>query len=252
MDALTILNIPIRNIGFDDFVTQLDAGVVFTPNVDHLVRLQRDRAFWDAYQAADHLVCDSRIVQWLSWLLYPRAGIIEQIAGSDLLPACCVAQSPNLARERWFLLGGSPESVSRARDRLDAAAGRKVVAGVYSPPFGFEDAAAEADRIVGMIRDSGATMLAVGVGSPKQELWIYRHRSRLPQIRVFMGVGATIDFLGGAQKRAPRWMTKSGLEWLYRLAQEPARMSRRYLVQDLPFFWLVVKQRLGRYRNPWA
>src|ERR1700690_3535542 len=101
-----------------------------------------------------------------------------------------------------------------------------------------------------MINDSGATALVVGVGAPKQEIWIARHRNRMPAVKWFMAMGATIDFEAGTLKRAPRWMSQSGLEWLYRLSQEPRRLSRRYLIECPPFFWLLAKQYLGIYRDP--
>jgi exopolysaccharide biosynthesis WecB/TagA/CpsF family protein len=246
-----ILNIDIHNHRFGDFLEQLTTGVVVTPNVDHLVKLQHDREFYECYRAAEHLVCDSRIVQLASRLLHPGRGIPEQIAGSDLLPAWCAHQGRVDGDQRLFLLGGSIQSVQRAAERLNELAGREIIAGEYSPPFGFEHDPVECERIVSRVIASGATALAVGVGAPKQEKWIYRHRHKLPNVKLFFAVGATIDFLAGEIKRAPRWMTRVGLEWFYRLLQEPGRLARRYLIEDLPFFWLILKQRLGLYRNPW-
>jgi UDP-N-acetyl-D-mannosaminuronic acid transferase (WecB/TagA/CpsF family) len=92
--------------------------------------------------------------------------------------------------------------------------------------------------------------LAVGVGAPKQEIWIARHRHRMPRVTRFLAIGATIDFEAGTVKRAPKWMSRAGIEWLYRLMSEPRRLYRRYLIEGPPFFWLLLKQRLGLYRDP--
>ncbi len=149
-----------------------------------------------------------------------------------------------------FLLGGAADSPRRAAYKINREAGREMVVGGYSPPFGFEHDPIECDRIIEMIREAGATVLAVGVGAPKQEKWIAKHRDRLPFIQIFMAIGATIDFEAGNISRAPRWVQSSGLEWLYRLSAEPGRLWRRYLIHDPPFFWLILKQRLGLYRSP--
>ena len=100
-----------------------------------------------------------------------------------------------------------------------------------------------------MINVSEATCLIVGLGAPKQEIWIDRHRSRMPAVKVYMGVGATIDYEAEAVRRAPAWMTRNGLEWVYRMATEPRRYWRRY-TRTLDFFWLVLLDRFGLYRPP--
>ena len=109
----------------------------------------------------------------------------------------------------------------------------------------------ESKKIVSMVNDSGATALAVGVGAPKQEKWIFAHKENMPDVKLFFVIGATIDFQAGVVKRAPRWMVTVGLEWFYRMIKEPGRLVKRYLIDDLPFLWLIVKQKLGLYGNPW-
>ncbi len=103
--------------------------------------------------------------------------------------------------------------------------------------------------VVQMINGSGASVLIVGLGAPKQEIWIDRYRTAMPGVKIFMGVGATIDYEADAVVRAPRWMTRNGLEWVYRITTEPRRYWRRYL-RDTEFFWLVLLDRIGRYRTP--
>jgi exopolysaccharide biosynthesis WecB/TagA/CpsF family protein len=101
-----------------------------------------------------------------------------------------------------------------------------------------------------MINKSEATVLAIGVGAPKQEKWIYKYKNRLAKINFFFAIGATIDFEADNVKRAPRWMSEIGFEWLYRLFSEPHRLWKRYLVEDLPFFWLILKQKFNLYTIP--
>ena len=101
-----------------------------------------------------------------------------------------------------------------------------------------------------MINNSEATVLLVGVGSPKQEKWIVRYREAFNKIDIFLPLGATIDFESGFVKRAPKWMRISALEWLYRLLKEPKRMYKRYLLRNPYFFILLLKDILNRYKNP--
>jgi UDP-N-acetyl-D-mannosaminuronic acid transferase (WecB/TagA/CpsF family) len=108
---------------------------------------------------------------------------------------------------------------------------------------------AEIAAAIDAVNASGATCLIVGFGAPKQELWIARHRHRMPGVRLFMGVGATIDYEAEAVRRAPQWMAHAGLEWLYRVASEPRRYWRRYF-EAVDFLWLALLDRFGRYRPP--
>ena len=135
--------------------------------------------------------------------------------------------------------------------KINQRTSSNIVVGGYSPPFGFEKSAEETQKIIEQIRASGANTLAVGVGAPKQEKWIEAHRAGMPEIKRFLAIGATIEFESGNLSRAPKWMTKFGLEWLYRLGQEPKRLTKRYLQEDMPIFILLLKQRFGSYRNPW-
>jgi N-acetylglucosaminyldiphosphoundecaprenol N-acetyl-beta-D-mannosaminyltransferase len=251
MRKIRILNIEIANWRMQEFLEQLSEGVVVTPNIDHFVKLQKDREFYECYRQAEHVVCDSRIIQLVSRLLYPGKGIVEQIAGSDLFPAFCHFHRKNTDAIKVFLLGGTPESVRIAQNSINQRCGSAVVIDGYSPPFGFDQDTEMSAEIIERINASGATVLAVGVGAPKQEKWITRHRHQLAGVKLFFAIGATIDFQAGRVQRAPRWMVTWGLEWLFRLCQEPGRLFRRYLVDDLPFFWLIFKQRIGLYKNPW-
>ncbi|WOD38734.1 WecB/TagA/CpsF family glycosyltransferase [Nodosilinea sp. E11] len=245
-----ILNIPIDNISVSDFLSQLKQGVVFTPNVDHLMKLQKDVDFVKAYSKADYRVCDSQVLMFASKFL--GTPIKAKISGSDLFPMFCEHHRHNEAI-KIFLMGGAEGVADQALARINARIGREIVVQAHSPSFGFEKDEAECDRILEMIRQSPANVLVVGVGAPKQEKWIAKYRDHLPNIDIFLAVGAAIDFEAGNKPRAPQLISDLGLEWLYRLSTEPGRLWKRYLLDDFPFLWLVGRERLARLlRKPAA
>ena len=238
-----ILNIPIDNISVQDFLSRLKQGVVFTPNVDHLMKLQKDKDFVEAYSKADYRVCDSQVLMFAAKFL--GTPIKAKISGSDLFPMFCEHHRHNDAI-KIFLMGGADGVAAKAMERINARIGREIIVSAHSPSFGFEKDEAECERLLEMIRQSPANVLVVGVGAPKQEKWIAKYRDQLPSIDIFLAVGAAIDFEAGNKPRAPELLSKLGLEWLYRLATEPNRLWKRYLLDDFPFLWLLVKQRLDR------
>lgn len=244
-----ILDVPIDNMSVIELLERLKSGVVLTPNVDHLMKLQRDPEFYHTYALADYKVCDSQILMYASRFL--GTPLKEKISGSDLFPTFCEFHKNN-EEITIFLLGGAAGVADRARDKINAKIGREIIIAAHSPSFGFEKNEEECQEIVEMINRSGATVLAVGVGAPKQEKWIYKHKDQLPGVKIFLAVGATIDFEAGVIQRAPKWMSRLGLEWLFRISVDPKRLWKRYLVEDLPFFWLLIKQKLGIYSSPFA
>ncbi len=251
MKAVNILNISIDNLLMDNLLKDLGkrGGCVFTTNVDHLMKLRNDREFFQIYSAADYRVCDSRILMFAAKFL--GQPIQEKISGSDLFPAFYEYYKED-KDIKIFLLGGPEGVADLASKKINTKVNRQIVVGSYSPPFGFEKDEAECQKIIDLINDSGATVLAVGLGAPKQEKWIYEHKNKLKNVKVFLAIGATIEFEAGYRKRSPRWMSEVGLEWLYRLISEPKRLSKRYLLESLPFFWLILQQRLNIYQNPFV
>lgn len=245
MKKVKVLNLEIDNISKSEFLSRLKSGVVFTPNVDHLIKLQKDSEFLQAYSISDYRLCDSQIVLYAAKFL--GTPIKEKISGSDLFPAFYEYHKHN-EDINIFLLGAEAGVAYRAQNKINARIGRDIIVGCYSPPFGFENNPEECQRIVDIIHNSRATVLVIGVGAPKQEKWIYKYKQKLPQIQIFMALGATIDFEAGNVQRAPQWMSKVGLEWLFRLLCEPKRLWKRYLVDDIPFFFLILKQRFNLYK----
>jgi len=245
-ERVNILNVGIDNVSVEEFLSRLKRGVVFTPNVDHLMNLQKDPEFVAAYRKADFRVCDSQVLMYASKFL--GTPIKAKISGSDLFPLFCEHHRHN-HHIKIFLLGGGKGIPQRAQRNINTRIGRDIVVAAHSPSYGFEKDEVECDRILTMIRQSSANVLVVGVGSPKQEKWIAKYRDRLPSVNVFMGVGAAIDFEAGNKPRAPKVVSELGLEWLYRLVSEPRRLWKRYLVQDMPFLWLLLRQKLANGSN---
>lgn len=246
MESVKILNVAIDKLATKELLERLrDGGVVFTPNVDHLVKLQKDPDFLDVYSQADYIVCDSRVLMYVSHFL--GNSIQEKISGSDLFPAF-YDYYKNDESMKIFMLGAAEGVAEQARQNINAKVGRNIVVAAHSPSYGFEKNEAECQKIIQLINESDATVLAVGVGAPKQEKWICKYRNQLKKIKIFLAIGATIDFEAGSSQRSPKWMSRIGLEWLYRLMQEPKRLWKRYLVESLPFFGLILRQKFHLYR----
>jgi len=242
---IRLLNVDIDSLSKEEFLRQLERGTVFTPNVDHLMKLRRDADFRRAYQSADYRICDSQILLYASRFL--GRPIAAKISGSDLLPWFCDhhRNNPDI---KIFMLGAKPGIAQQAQQAINARVGRDIIVNTYSPSFGFERDPEECNAILQMIRASAANVLVVGLGAPKQEKWIAQYKSQLPNIEIFMAVGAAIDFEAGHKPRAPQFVSELGLEWLYRMMSEPKRLWRRYLFDDLPFLWLVLKEKLRASR----
>ena len=244
---IKIINVSIDNLSQTELLRKLKhGGVVFTPNVDHIIKLRKDPSFYRVYQKANYCVCDSQMIMLASRFL--GSPIQEKISGSDLFPAFYNYYSKDESI-KIFLLGGRKGAAEKAQKKINTKVGREIVIDFYCPPFGFEYDTAECSKIVNKINNSGATVLALGLGSPKQEKWIYEHKNSLQNIKTFFAVGATIDFEANYVTRAPKWMSLAGIEWLYRLIQEPRRLWKRYLIEDSSFFFLILLQKFKLYQE---
>lgn len=243
----TILNVKIDNLKYNDFIENLAKGFVVTPNLDHLVMLQEDKEFYEVYQNADSIVCDSRILYFLS--KFTREPIVETIPGSSFFTDYCDFHRSN-EKIKIFLLGAAEGVAKTAMENINSRIGREIIVDCHSPSYGFEKNEKECLDIIEIIKQSEANVLLVGVGAPKQEKWIHKYRSLLPQIDLFLPLGATIDFEAGNVKRAPKIFQKTGMEWLYRIFQDPKRLLHRYLIKDTAFFMYFLKQLAGKYKDP--
>lgn len=168
----------------------------------------------------------------------------QRVYGPDL--TLHVAQAASEGRVPVGFYGGDPATRQRMIIALQTSSPELKVAYQYSPPF--RPLTSEEDNaVVSDIVASGARILFVGLGCPKQERWMFAHREKLPL--VMLGVGAAFDFIGGTKQQSPNWMQRIGLEWLFRFFQEPGRLWRRYLVQNPRFIWFIILQLLGSKRS---
>ena len=241
-----LLNAWVDALTIPEIIERLDEGMLFTLNPDHLYHLQRNPDFAAAYADAAMVSSDSKYVYWALGLIGRK--IKCKTSGSDIVPAYYRHHAGN-PDVRIFFLGARPGVAQKALERVNAIVGRDIVVGAHGPSFNFVKDEAETAQVIDLINASGATCLIVGLGAPKQEVWIHRHRHLMPGVKVYMGVGAVIDYEADAVKRAPGWMNRNGLEWVYRITTEPRRYWRRY-ARTLEFFWLVLFDWMGLYRPP--
>ena len=242
-----VCGVKINNICFSNFldvlvdaIEQNRCGYVVTPNVDHIVKLQSDPEFKEVYKNALAVIPDGMPLLWAARFF--GAPLKEKISGSDIFPMVCEVA----VRKKWriFLLGGREGAAEKSADVLSKKYSGFQVVGTYCPPFGFELNPIENQKIVEMIKEAKPDILFVGLGSPKQEKWIYKYKDQY-HVPVSIGIGASFEFVSGMVKRAPKWMQNVGLEWFWRLIVEPRRLWKRYLIDDPVFFWLVFKQKMG-------
>lgn len=243
MARIKFLNTEIDNITMEEAIKEIEhlilgknPSYVVTPNVDHIVKLERDEEFKEVYKHADLILADGMPLIWISRMkLTP---IKEKVSGSDLFPKVC-----KLAAKKGykiFLLGAADGVAAKAAENLKKKYTELNIVGTYSPSYGFEKNKEEVKKIIELIRKTKPDILAVGLGAPKQEKFIYKFKDRL-NVPVSLAIGASIDFEAGNIHRAPKFMQDSGLEWFYRLCKEPRRMFKRYLVDDLKIIKLIIK-----------
>jgi N-acetylglucosaminyldiphosphoundecaprenol N-acetyl-beta-D-mannosaminyltransferase len=250
-----LFGMTIDGLRMDEAVAQLLAWVeaaegcryVVTPNVQHAVLFQEHQGLRDAYAHASLVVPDGApLMVAARWLGRP---LPERIPGSDLVPALFAAAQARSGL-KVCLLGAAPGVGQRAAQNIQRRWPRVTVEGVISPPPGFEHDEDYNQSLLRQVNACRPDVLLVGLGAPKQELWVHRHRASLA-VPVVLCVGAAIDFLAGHKRRAPPWMRRAGLEWLHRLATEPQRLWRRYARDAWRFPQLVWREwRTARKHGP--
>ena len=209
---------------------------VVTPNSDIVVKMQDDPELLDICNRADLILTDGQIVVKLSRRL--GTPIKERVAMTDF-----VWDVMDLADEKGykvFLFGGKEDVLEKATGKIKEKYPRVNIVDTYSPSFGFENDELKLKRINERIKASGADILIVFLGCPKQEKFIAKNKDKY-QIPISITMGGCVDFIAGGVSRAPQWMQNAGLEWFYRFLQEPKRMFRRYFVDDIRIFGLVRK-----------
>jgi N-acetylglucosaminyldiphosphoundecaprenol N-acetyl-beta-D-mannosaminyltransferase len=240
---IAILGVPFDHVTIDQAIQQIEGMIasrkphyVVTANVDFLVQAHRDVELRRILLEADLVLCDGTPLVWASRWLGNR--LPERVAGADLAPG--LIRTAAEKGYRLFFLGAGPGVAAEAEEKLRQQYPSINIVGTYAPPFA---TLLEMDHaeIVRRVRAAKPDILLVSFGCPKQEKWIAMHHATLG-VPVAIGVGATLDFLAGRVKRAPTWMRHTGTEWLFRLAQEPRRLFRRYLDDVICFLPTLMSQ----------
>lgn len=209
---------------------------VVTPNTDIVVKMQDDPELLDICNKADLILTDGQIVVKLSKKI--GTPIKERVAMTDF-----VWDVMDLADEKGykvFLFGGKEDALEKATAKIKEKYRNLNIVDSYSPPFGFEKDEDKLHEANLRIKKSGADILIVFLGCPKQEKFIAKNKDKY-QVPISITMGGCVDFIAGCVKRAPLWMQNAGLEWFYRFLQEPKRMFKRYFVEDIKIFGLVKK-----------
>ncbi len=249
MSRVNLLGVNVTAHDLGTVVSQMDAAIAggrrtyaCTCPVYTLMQGSEHTEVRSALNGADWVTADGMPVVWaLRWFGAHR---VDRVYGPDLLLALS-ALSAEKGYKQFYLGGGPGVAADLALEVARRFPGLQV-AGTYSPPFR-ELTTAEEQEIVDRINQSQADVVWVGLGSPKQDLWLARFRPRLTA-PLLIGVGAAFDFLTGRQRQAPLWLQRNGLEWLFRLAHEPRRLWKRYLFSNPRFVVEITRQRL-RWRR---
>lgn len=212
-----------------------EGGFIVTPNVDHVVMAEKNEELREAYDEAALSLVDGMPLVWASKLAgFP---LPEKVSGSDIVrPLLRRAAERGL---RVYLLGAAPEVGLTAAGRLVEEIPELKIVGVDSPPLGFEKDPALEREVLAKMALAEPDIVLLALGCPKQEILMHRWR-RLGMAPIMLGVGATLDFIAGKVRRAPRWMSSMGFEWLYRISQDPRRLVKRYLVRDARFLGIFL------------
>lgn len=228
-----------------DLAEQGLGGYIVTPNVDHVCVAATNLAFATAHRSADLSTVDGTPLVWLARAC--RTPLPEKIAGSDLLlPVIRKAAERHL---RIAFFGGSPEVSAAAAAAISAQIAKANIVSRVTPLFDPGSMTGELRDAIRETKDARPDLIFVAMGTPNQELFMHQFRAEF-EPAVLIGIGAGIDFVAGSKPRAPRWVSEMGLEWLFRLAQEPGRMWRRYLVRDAAIVGIAARQIFRSRRRP--
>ncbi len=250
-DQITLLGTPIDRIArsaveewIEAFITSGAPHQIITANLDFVAIARRRPDFAQIIEDADLVVCDGKPLQWASQL--QGEAIPARVTGMDLVLTAAHLSATH--GYRIFFMGAAPGVADRAARALEELIPGVVMAGTCSPQQGPFDADEDA-RIVASIRAARPDALFVALGAPRQDEWIHAHLGELG-VPLCAGIGGVFNFLAGETRRAPEWIQHAGMEWAFRLAQEPSRLWKRYLVDDLPvFFELLTQQAAARWQT---
>lgn len=248
MHNVNILGISISNVNYSETLIKIENFLksrdkyyaIFTPNTDFIIQAIKDKQFKNILNSADLLIPDGKPLVWASRFL--GKPLKMKVSGSEVFFRIC--EKASTLGYKIFLMGAKDNVANKAKRNLEENYPGIKIVGTYSPPFGFEKNKKELHKIINMLLVSEADILIVGLGTPKQEKFIFSYKKNY-RIPLSIGVGASIDFAAGTKKMPPRRIKKVGFAWLWRLLEEPKRLWKRYLIEDMKFFYYVFLQKIS-------
>ncbi len=245
MKKQSLLNTYVNNVSMSEAIYAIEAMIqqkkksyVVPINVDVVIKIEKDATLKRVVDSADMVLVDGKPLIWISKL--HKKPVKSKISGSDLVPELCKTMEKK--GYSIFLLGGKEGVAKKAEMVLKTKYPKLKVVGTYAPPNHFENDEKQNLIILDMINKAKPDVLIACFGCPKQEKWVWNNYKEYDAI-VSICAGATVDFLSGNKRRAPKWMSDVGLEWFYRFIQEPKRMFKRYFIDDIQILKLIYKYR---------
>lgn len=223
-----------------DIIEQLvrsgEGGFVVTPNIDHVVLAKNHAPLRSAYKDASLSLVDGMPLKWISQIV--GEPLPEKISGSDFVKP--LLQRAAKSGLRVYLLGASPGVAKIAAERLTKEIPGVEIVGVDSPPLGFDTDLELEQRAFDKMQSAAPHIVLMALGCPKQELLMHKWHQKMGQY-VYLGIGASLDFVAGKLKRCPPWMAEMGMEWLFRISQDPKRLVHRYFVRDAAIWAIFIR-----------
>lgn len=248
LNKFYILNVGISTIDMNDVCSLVEDAIskrqkkyICVCPVSTIMECKRNEKVLRSVNCADLVTPDGMPVVWLGRLR--GYNNIRRVYGPELMQEICAVSVKNGYKNYFY--GSSADVLNKLRDKLSKKYPGLIISGVFSPPFR-PLTREEDDKIVEDINNSNPDIVWVGLGSPKQDLWMHEHRQRI-NASVMVGVGAAFDFLAGTKPQAPAWIRNSGFEWLFRLITEPKRLWRRYLIDSSLFIYYVAIETVSKF-----
>ena len=241
LKKINFLNIPIDAITMQETLQKVENTILLKKQIHHtvvnagkIVLMQTDKELAKSVIDAELINADGQAIVWAANLLGHK--LPERVSGIDLMEE--LVKRSFKRGYKCFFFGAKEEVVTKLVNIYNKQYSEDIIAGYRNGYFEKEDE----EKIALQIAESGANILFVAITSPKKEIFLNTYKNNLQNVNFIMGVGGSFDVIAGKVKRAPVWMQNSGLEWLYRVIQEPKRMWKRYLFGNTSFIWLVIKE----------
>jgi N-acetylglucosaminyldiphosphoundecaprenol N-acetyl-beta-D-mannosaminyltransferase len=245
---IDFMGVPIDSLTMKESIDLIDNSIKANKKIAHvvvnaakIVSMQTDKDLYKSVIECDMINADGQSVVWAAKFLGKH--LPERVAGADLMQNL-VKLSAEMGY-KCFFLGAQEEIVKKVVDYYASIYGSSIIAGYRNGYFSKDEELSVAKQI----SSSGAQLLFIAITSPRKENFVYNYKEVLSNVNFIMGVGGTFDVIAGYTKRAPVWMQNIGMEWFYRLVQEPRRMWRRYIIGNAKFIWYVLKEKYS-FINP--